>query len=104
MYENMALTEYLYGILYILSPFTAIRFFRTVLSVGMDLSAGSIIMVFILCLVGLYLSPNIAVAVTTAAKNFTGAAHSVLLLFPLIWVLLMICIPIAFLVAWLRKT
>lgn len=65
-------------------------------------SLGGLIMVFLLSIVGLALSPTVASSVTTAAANFTGAASTILELFPLFWAMLMVAIPIAYVIVWLR--
>lgn len=65
-------------------------------------SLGGLIMVFLLSIVGLALSPTVATSVETAAGNFTGAAGTILELFPLFWAMLMVAIPIAYVIVWLR--
>lgn len=60
-------------------------------------------MVFLLSIVGLALSPTIASSVTTASGNFTGAAATILDLFPLFWAMLMIAIPVAYVIVWLKS-
>lgn len=66
-------------------------------------SLGGLIMVFLLAIVGLALSPTIASSVDTAVANFTGAAATILELFPLFWAMLMIAIPVAYVIVWLRE-
>lgn len=65
-----------------------------------DLSG--IIFVFLLSIVGLALTPTIQTSSTTAAVNMTGAAKTIIALFPLFWAILMIAIPVAAVVVWLR--
>lgn len=73
--------------------------------------------VFILAIVGLALTPTISenVAYITHANNgtagfpaggnnLTGSARTILVLFPLFWVILMIAIPVAYVALWLRAS
>lgn len=60
-------------------------------------------MVFLLSIVGLALSPTIQTSVDLAVANFTGAAATILELFPLFWAMLMVAIPIAYVIVWLKE-
>ena len=66
-----------------------------------------LIAVFLLSIVGLALTPTIQESVTAVtgvgANNLTGAALTVMSLFPLFWVILMIAIPVAYIAIWLKN-
>lgn len=66
-----------------------------------DLSG--ILAVFLLSVVGLALTPTIQTSATTAAENMTGAAATLIELFPLFWAVLMIAMPVAAVVVWLKS-
>jgi Na+/phosphate symporter len=65
-----------------------------------DLSG--ILAVFLLAVVGLALTPTIQTSATNAAENMTGAAQTLIQLFPLFWSVLMIAMPVAAVVVWLK--
>jgi len=67
-----------------------------------------LITVFLLAIVGLALTPtigeqvDICVASGAGKGNLTGAAKTIMELFPMFWVILMIAIPVAYIAVWLR--
>jgi len=65
-----------------------------------------LITIFLLSVVGLALTPTIqenVLGVTgTGGNNLTGSAQSIMLMFPMFWVILMIAIPVAYIAIWLR--
>lgn len=69
---------------------------------------GGLISVFLLCIVGLALTPTIIQSVGNvtvvggATGNLTGAGLSIMQLFPLFWVILMIAIPVAYVAIWMK--
>lgn len=69
-----------------------------------DLSG--ILMTFLFMLVGLALTPTIVEQVTgvtgTGTGNLTGAALAIAELIPLFWIILVLAIGVAAIVAWLR--
>lgn len=71
-------------------------------------SMSGLISVFLLAVVGLALTPTIVQSVgniTVAAGgsgNLTGAALTIMTLFPMFWVILMIAIPVAYVAIWLK--
>lgn len=69
-------------------------------------SIAGLIQVFLLAVVGLALTPVIQESVTnvtgTGGFNLTGSARTIMLLFPMFWVILMIAIPVAYVAIWLR--
>lgn len=67
-----------------------------------DKNLSGLIFTFLLSIVGLALTPVVAESVDTAVANLTGAAATILDLFPLFWVIMMIAIPIAAVVVWLK--
>ena len=73
----------------------------------MKMNLGSLIVLFLLAVVGLALTPVIVesvVAVTgTGGDNLTGGAKTIMELFPLFWVILMIAIPVAGIAVWLKQ-
>ena len=76
------------------------------MSVGKKNMAG-LIAVFLLSIVGLALTPTIQESVSAVTgvggNNLTGAALTVMALFPLFWVILMIAIPVAYIAIWLKN-
>ena len=79
-------------------------------------SIGGLINLFLLCVVGLALTPIIqsSVAGITHANNgtsgfpaggtnLTGSARTILVMFPLFWVILMIVIPVAGVAVYLKS-
>lgn len=68
-----------------------------------------LIAVFLLCVVGLALTPTIVTSTTTVVTptagqyNISGAALTMMNLFPMFWVILMIAIPVAYVAIWLKK-
>ena len=68
-----------------------------------DKNLSGLIFTFLLSIVGLALTPVVAESVETAVANLTGAAATILDLFPLFWVIMMIAIPIAAVVVWLKQ-
>lgn len=67
-----------------------------------NVNLSGLIFTFLLSIVGLALTPVVAESVDTAVANLTGAAATILALFPLFWVIMMIAIPIAAVVVWLK--
>lgn len=71
-------------------------------------SMGGLITVFLLCIVGLALSPTIIqsvgdiTVVAGGAGNLTGAGLTIMQLFPMFWVILMIAIPVAYVAIWMK--
>ena len=78
-------------------------------------SIGGLITLFLLCVVGLALTPiiqNTVADVTWAnngtagwpaeGSNLTGGARTLLVLFPLFWTILMIAIPVAGVAVYLK--
>ena len=72
----------------------------------MKMNLGSLIVLFLLAVVGLALTPVIVesvVSVTgTGGSNLTGGAKTIMELFPLFWVILMIAIPVAGVALYLK--
>ena len=70
-------------------------------------SIGGLISLFLLCVVGMALTPIIqeqVVAITgTGGNNLTGSARTIMLMFPLFWVILMIAIPVAGVAVYLKN-
>lgn len=62
---------------------------------------------FLLAVIGLALTPIIvestASVTGTGGDNLTGAAKIIMELFPLFWAILMIAIPVAGIVVWLKQ-
>lgn len=67
------------------------------------INVGELFMVMIISVIGLALSPVIAGSVKSAVNNFTGSAKTILELFPLLWVVLMVAIPIAYIAFWFKE-
>ena len=69
-------------------------------------SIGGLISLFLLCVVGLALTPIIVSSVTdvtgTGSDNLTGGAKTIMELFPLFWTILMIAIPVAGVAVYLK--
>jgi len=69
-------------------------------------SIGGLISLFLLCVVGLALTPIIVSSVAgitgTGGDNLTGSASTIMEMFPLFWVILMIAIPVAGVAVYLR--
>lgn len=67
-----------------------------------------LISVFLLAIVGLALTPSVVTSVTTVVTptagqyNISGAALTMMNLFPMFWTILMIAIPVAYVALWLR--
>ena len=70
-------------------------------------SIGGLISLFLLCVVGMALTPIIQEQVVNitgvGGNNLTGSARTIMLMFPLFWVILMIAIPVAGVAVYLRK-
>ena len=80
-------------------------------------SMAGLILVFIMAVVGLAFTPSISEAVTlithvnngtagfppTGTGNLTGAARTVVALFPLFWVIGLIAIPVYYVRMWLKS-
>ena len=70
-------------------------------------SIGGLISLFLLCVVGMALTPIIqeqVTAITGAGEgNLTGSAKTIMLMFPLFWVILMIAIPVAGVAVYLKN-
>ena len=80
-------------------------------------STKTLIMVFIMAIVGLAFTPSISEAITlvtwtnngtagfppTGTGNLTGPARAVASLFPLFWVIGLIAIPVYYVRVWLKK-
>ncbi len=77
---------------------------------------GGLITLFLLCVVGMALTPIIQEQVTVITwanngtagfpplgYNLTGSARTIMLMFPLFWVILMIAIPVAGVAVYLKK-
>lgn len=67
---------------------------------------GGLISLFLLCVVGMALTPIIQEQVTNitgvGGDNLTGSARTIMLMFPLFWVILMIAIPVAGVAVYLK--
>ena len=70
-------------------------------------SIGGLISLFLLCVVGLALTPIIQSSVADitgdGTGNLTGSALTIMKMFPLFWVILMIAIPVAGVAVYLKK-
>jgi len=70
-------------------------------------SIGGLISLFLLCVVGLALTPivqsSVAAITGTGADNLTGSAKTIMEMFPLFWVILMIAIPVAGVAVYLKN-
>ena len=70
-------------------------------------SIGGLISLFLLCVVGMALTPIIQEQVTAitgaGVGNLTGSAKTIMLMFPLFWVILMIAIPVAGVAVYLKN-
>ena len=73
----------------------------------MKMSIGGLIGLFLLSIIGLALTSTVVdsvVGVTgVGGSNLTGAALTIMQLFPLFWVILMIAIPVAGIAVWLKQ-
>jgi len=79
-------------------------------------SIGGLISLFLLCVVGLALTPIINSSVAdivhanngtagfpAEGNNLTGSSRTIMAMFPLFWVILMIAIPVASVAVYLKK-
>ena len=70
-------------------------------------SIGGLISLFLLCVVGMALTPIVQEQVTAitgaGTGNLTGSAKTIMLMFPLFWVILMIAIPVAGVAVYLKN-
>lgn len=70
------------------------------------MTIGGLMSLFLLAIVGLALTPVIVESVAgvtgTGGDNLTGGAKTIMELFPIFWVILMIAIPVAGIVVWLK--
>jgi len=71
-------------------------------------SIGGLISLFLLCVVGMALTPIIQEQVTSVCNvsadyPLSGSARTIMLMFPLFWVILMIAIPVAGVAVYLKN-
>jgi len=83
----------------------------------MQKNISGMILVCIMSVIGLALTPTIqenVLGVTSTGSfgaglanstfnNLTGSSRTIMLLFPMFWVILMIAIPVAYISIWLRS-
>lgn len=70
------------------------------------MNIGGLIACFLIMIVGFALTPTVVQMTGTVTQvggdNLTGASLELMKLVPLFWVILLICIPVAYIALWLK--